>query len=39
MKTYKLLILKASKCPNCGTTPFNGDCANCGFDATEIDIY
>ena len=27
------------KCPNCGYLGFDGDCPDCSFDATEIDIY
>jgi len=26
-------------CPGCGTTLKGGECPECGFDATEVDIY
>lgn len=27
-------------CPNCGSEEFDGiECPDCGFDASEVDIY
>lgn len=38
-KKKKKTIILDKKCPNC-KSKFNGiECYECGFDATEIDIY